>query len=91
MASLDNEIVGTAMAVRTGDLAGIYSVGTLEHARGRGVGRAVTAAAIEAAAKGWGVKRIFLQSSQMGLSVYESLGFHTVASYQMLGGMRKAR
>jgi hypothetical protein len=51
----------------------------------------VTAAAIEAAAKGWGVKRIFLQSSQMGLSVYESLGFRTVASYQMLGGMRKAR
>lgn len=91
MASLDGEIVGTAMAVRTGDLAGIYSVGTLEHARGRGVGRAVTAAAIEAAANGWGVKRIFLQSSQMGLSVYESLGFRTVASYQMLGGMRKAR
>jgi len=89
MAKLDGQFVGTAMAVRTGDLAGIYSVGTLEHARGRGVGTAVTAAAIRAAVRDWGVERIFLQSSQMGFGIYAALGFRTVTSYQMLGGMRK--
>jgi len=84
LARVEGEYVGTATAVLAGDLAGIYSVGTLAKARGRGVGRATTAAAIQAAAQDWGVQRIFLQSTEMGRPVYEALGFRTVVGYHML-------
>ena len=86
LARLDGEFVGSATAVHTGDLAGIYSVGTLEHARRRGVGRATTAAVAAAARDEWGVDRVFLQSSAMGLPVYEGLGFRTVTTFHMLAG-----
>jgi N-acetylglutamate synthase len=89
LAGIDGSYVGSATAVHTGDVAGIYSVGTLEQARRRGVGRATTAAVIKLAHERWGVGRIFLQSSAMGLPVYTRLGFRTVTGYQMLaGGLR---
>lgn len=91
LARIDGEYVGAATIVRTGEVAGVYSVGTLESARGRGVGRATTAAVIRAAVDDWGSKQVFLQSSQMGYPVYKALGFRTIAGYQMLGGMRAAR
>jgi GNAT superfamily N-acetyltransferase len=91
LARIDGEYVGAASVVHTGGVAGIYSVGTLEHARRRGVGRATTAAVITAAATDWGVKRVYLQSSAMGFPVYEALGFRTVSAYHMLaGGLRSA-
>jgi len=86
LASIDGRYVGSATAVHTGDVAGIYSVGTLEQARRRGVGRATTAAVIRLAHERWGVGRIFLQSSAMGFPVYSALGFRTVSGYYMLAG-----
>jgi ribosomal protein S18 acetylase RimI-like enzyme len=59
-------------------LAGIFSVGTLEHARGRGFGSIVTQAAMNAA-RDDGAALAVLQASEMGLHVYERLGFETVA------------
>lgn len=80
VARLDDESVGTSLAIRTGDVAGVYSVGTVKSARKRGVGTAATWAAI-GAARDWGCDIVVLQSSSMGLSIYRAMGFEVVASY----------
>lgn len=79
-ARLNGEPVGTSLALRTGDVAGVYAVGTAKDARKRGVGTAATWAAIDAA-MGWRARTVVLQSSSMGLSIYRAMGFRTVASY----------
>jgi ribosomal protein S18 acetylase RimI-like enzyme len=77
---LDGKPVGTSIAIRSRGASGIYNVGTLPEARRRGVGSAVTWAAIEAG-RAWGYDTIVLQSSVMGLSMYSAMGFRTVAPY----------
>ena len=79
-ARLDGRPVGSSVAIRTGDVSGVYAVGTLPEARGRGVGTAVTWAAV-AAGSAWGCDVIVLQASEMGLSLYERMGFRTVVRY----------
>lgn len=79
-AYLDGRPVGTAMAIRTGDTSGVYNVGTLAEARRRGIGSAVTWAAVEAG-QAWGCDTIVLQSSEMGLPMYRAMGFRTVTRY----------
>jgi ribosomal protein S18 acetylase RimI-like enzyme len=58
----------------TGDVAGIYNVATLPHARRRGFGGALTAHAVRDARKR-GASVAVLQSSEAGLRVYQALGF----------------
>ncbi len=65
-AMLDGRAVGTSVAIRTGDVAGVYAVGTLRDARRRGVGTAATWAAVSAG-RAWGCETVVLQSSAMGL------------------------
>lgn len=77
---LDGRPVGTALAIRSDDAGGVYAVGTLAAARGRGVGTALTWAAVEAG-RAWGHDTIVLQSSEMGFSMYAAMGFRTVVSY----------
>ena len=85
-ARLDGLPVGSSVAIRTGDVSGVYAVGTLPEARGRGVGTAVTWAAV-AAGSAWGCDVIVLQASEMGLALYERMGFRTVVPYiQFTGG-----
>jgi GNAT superfamily N-acetyltransferase len=79
-ARLDGRPVGTSVAIRTGEVAGVYAVGTLPTARRRGVGAAVTWAAV-GAGRAWGCDTIVLQASEMGVSLYASMGFRTVVSY----------
>ncbi|HYI65547.1 MAG TPA: GNAT family N-acetyltransferase [Candidatus Limnocylindrales bacterium] len=71
---LDGEPVATSSLITAGGAAGIYNVTTVEHARGRGIGAAMTAAAVEAGHRR-GMTTAALQASTMGRSVYESLGF----------------
>lgn len=77
---LDGEPVGTSVAVSSAGAGGVVNVLTLEHARGRGVGTALTWAAAQA-----GVTRghdtIVLQATPMGLPIYKSMGFKTVVEY----------
>jgi GNAT superfamily N-acetyltransferase len=73
--------VSCAAAIRSGSTVGIYAVGTIEQARRRGYGQAVTWAAIDAGRSAWRGTMAILQSSDMGLSVYESLGFEIVGHY----------
>jgi GNAT superfamily N-acetyltransferase len=79
-ALLDGRPVGTSVAIRTGDVAGVYAVGTLREARRRGVGTAATWSAV-AAGRALGSETIVLQSSAMGFRVYEAMGFQTVVRY----------
>ncbi len=86
-ARLDGKPVGTSIAIRTGDVAGVYGVGTEPEARGRGVGTATTWAAVAAGSE-WGCDTVVLQASQMGLSLYERMGFRTVVRYITFTGGR---
>ena len=80
VARMDGRAVGNSLAMRTGDLGGIYSVGTVEEARRRGVGTAVTWAAVDAIRR-WGCTAAVLQSSEMGHPVYLKMGFVDATSY----------
>ncbi len=80
LARLEGQPVGTSVAVRTNNVGGIYSVGTAVDARRRGVGTAVTWAAIDAI-RGWGCEAVVLQASAMGYPVYRSMGFEEIVRY----------
>jgi ribosomal protein S18 acetylase RimI-like enzyme len=80
---VDGEPVACAMAFRLDESLGIYSVATVERARHRGYGRAVTWAAIDAGRRAWGSRIALLQSSVMGRSLYRSMGFETLGDLRL--------
>jgi hypothetical protein len=71
LAGLDGEVAATALAFGHAGVTGVYLVGTRKSARGRGLGEAVS----------WAATRAFpgqpavLQASEMGLGVYERMGY----------------
>jgi len=71
---LDGKPVATGALLIHKGVAGIYAVATMEEARGRGIGTAVTRELL-LAAKDSGCDFAVLQASKMGLPVYEKLGF----------------
>lgn len=77
---LDGAPVGTSVAVSSAGAGGVVNVLTLEEARGRGVGTAMTWAAAQASVTR-GHKTVVLQATPMGLPVYRSMGFETVVEY----------
>jgi GNAT superfamily N-acetyltransferase len=83
LAYLDGEPVAIAMTIVNGGVAGIYWVGTLKAARGKGLGRAVTAAATNAGFA-LGAELASLQASPMGRPIYEAMGYETIFEYRML-------
>ncbi|MFL6246192.1 MAG: GNAT family N-acetyltransferase [Thermoanaerobaculia bacterium] len=74
VAFLGDQPVATTSLLLDGTLAGIYMVGTLAHARGRGIGAAVTREAMRFA-RDRGATQAALQSSELGYGVYRGLGF----------------
>lgn len=85
IARIDGRPVGTSLGVLGEGTVGIFNVATLPDARGRGVGRAVTLAAMRDAAE-HGAGMAVLQSSPISHSVYERLGFDDVAHYRIFVG-----
>jgi ribosomal protein S18 acetylase RimI-like enzyme len=83
LALLDGKPVGIAMTMVSHGVAGIYWVGSLEQARGKGLGRAVTGAATNAGFE-LGADVASLQASPMGKPIYLELGYETAFEYQML-------
>jgi ribosomal protein S18 acetylase RimI-like enzyme len=83
IAYLDGEPVAIAMTIVSHGVAGIYWVGSLEQARGMGLGRAVTAAATNAGFE-LGADVASLQASPMGKPVYEAMGYETLFDYRLL-------
>lgn len=83
LALLDGEPAGIAMTMVSHGVAGIYWVGSLERARGKGIGRAVTVAATNAGFD-LGADVASLQASPMGKPIYLVLGYETAFEYQMM-------
>ena len=79
--AVDGVPVTNAAAVRSDGAIGIYAVGTTESVRRRGYGAAITWAAIQAGREAWGDAPAILQSSEMGLGVYRSMGFREICRY----------
>jgi GNAT superfamily N-acetyltransferase len=74
LAFLDGKAVGTSQLFTSAGVAGIYNVTCLAESRGRGIGTAVThAALLDARAMGYRVG--ILQASTLGYPVYRRLGF----------------
>ncbi len=74
LARLHGEPVATAALTPAAGVAGIFAVATIEAARGRGIGTAVTMAPLlDARARGYCVG--VLQASEMGYPVYARMGF----------------
>ncbi|MGZ4598022.1 MAG: GNAT family N-acetyltransferase [Actinomycetes bacterium] len=74
----DGLVRATAASSVFGSLAGVFFVNTDPAWRGRGVGTAMTAAALHEAARA-GATGAFLDSSAIGRSIYLRLGFEPVA------------
>lgn len=72
--------VSCAMAVSTGDVAGVYWVGTRAAARRRGFGELVTREVVRAAF-GQGAGLVVLQATALGEPVYERIGFDAFTRY----------
>jgi ribosomal protein S18 acetylase RimI-like enzyme len=84
---LGGEAVATALLFpvpTAGDLGGVvgmYDVSTLPRMRRRGIGRAMTAAALRGAQQ-LGYTTAVLGATSMGLSLYRGLGFRRRATYR---------
>jgi GNAT superfamily N-acetyltransferase len=78
---VDERPVAHALSLAAEGAVGIYAVGTIETARRRGYGAAVTWAAIDAGRRGTGLDLAILQSSEMGAGVYRGMGFRDLGRY----------
>jgi GNAT superfamily N-acetyltransferase len=78
-----DEIVATALGITIDGVTGVFNVATAPEHRGRGHGAALTARVVQ---DGFhrGAKLAFLQSSNIGHSVYRRLGFRDVEEYLLL-------
>jgi len=76
--------VASSLVIRSPSTSGVYGVGTLPDARRKGVGAAVSWAAV-GAGRAWNGGSIVLQSSPMGLPIYQRIGFRTVVRYVTYG------
>jgi ribosomal protein S18 acetylase RimI-like enzyme len=85
LARIEGRPVATSLGLLLHDVLGIYNVATVPAARGRGAGGAVTAAAM-VDARTDGARWAILESSPMGRSVYERLGFREVTQVAVYGG-----
>jgi GNAT superfamily N-acetyltransferase len=85
VADLDDEPVAGAMAVRSdGGVLGVYAVFTQDRARRKGLGRAVTWAAIRSGFEAWGSRIAVLEATTMGVPLYQSMGFTEIGSVAVL-------
>jgi GNAT superfamily N-acetyltransferase len=77
---LDGENVATAMALDHAGDRGIYNVGTLDHARRRGLGTGLTALLVHDA-RDRGCHTASLQSTPMAERVYANVGFRDLGRF----------
>ncbi len=82
LAHVGGRPAGISMTIVTHGVAGIYWVGATEEARGRGLGRTMTAVAVEAGLEMGGASAS-LQASPMGASIYRRMGFEPIFDYRL--------
>ena len=79
---LDDKPVATSALVLEAGAAGLYAVSTLPMARRRGIGAEMTAAPLRMIdAARWPLAT--LQSSRLGLPIYERLGFRPICTFEL--------
>jgi len=80
---VDGRPISTALGVLAGEGIVIVNVATVPEERGRGIGRAVTLAAMHLGAAA-GASIAVLQSTEMGYGIYRRLGFEEFGLYRVL-------
>jgi hypothetical protein len=85
VASLDGEPAAGAFVLVSHGVAGVQYVGTVERARGRGLGELVTRW-VSNAGFDLGARIAALQASEMGEPVYRRMGYQTVSRYSFWMG-----
>ncbi len=80
LARVDGHPAGCGLLIRTGDVAGVYTIGVVEAFRRQGIGEAVSRAVLRAG-RDAGCNIGALQSSEMAYPLYEQMGFETVVTY----------
>jgi len=85
LALVDGEPVACAQLLMSHGMAGVYYVGTLEAARGRGLGELVTRAVTNRAFER-GASFVGLQASPMGEPIYRRMGYRPI--YRQAGLVR---
>lgn len=80
---IGGEPVASSLGFVERGVVGVYNVGTLAPHRGKGIGAAMTRAAV-AWGKARGAESAVLQASEMGRRVYERMGFAEVVPYVQL-------
>jgi ribosomal protein S18 acetylase RimI-like enzyme len=79
----EGEVVATAAGITIDGVTGVFNVATLSEHRGRGLAAALTARVAEDGFE-HGARLAYLQSSELGHSVYRRLGFRDVEEYVLL-------
>ncbi|HEX2022767.1 MAG TPA: GNAT family N-acetyltransferase [Candidatus Thermoplasmatota archaeon] len=81
LAEVDGQAVGTTLLSRTDGVAGVYNVGTMRHARQRGLAKAMMARALDDAK---GAEVVTLQVAPEGFAeaFYVGLGFEQIYSWR---------
>jgi ribosomal protein S18 acetylase RimI-like enzyme len=82
IARIDGEPVSKVVMQIHNGVAGIYGVATIEKGRGLGLASILTHTALHAA-KQAGAKRSILHSTPMAHSLYERMGYHDVANFEL--------
>ena len=75
----EERLLGCGSLFCTDDVAGLYNIATVEGARRRGIGRAMTQVLLRLGQE-LGATRAVLHATQMGLPVYAGLGFEPVCA-----------
>jgi GNAT superfamily N-acetyltransferase len=78
---IDDTPAACGLLVRTDDVAGVYTIGVKEMFRRRGFGEAMTREVL-GTGRELGCRIGVLQSSEMGVPLYERMGFETVVEYR---------
>ncbi|MEW1590091.1 GNAT family N-acetyltransferase [Micromonospora vinacea] len=75
--------LGTGLGMRANGVIGVFNIGVVPSARGRGLGRTLTETVLRDGIAA-GADAAYLHSSPMGRSLYESMGFVLVETWTML-------
>jgi len=82
IAECEGEVLSSVTITRHGGVVGVWAMGTLAAAQGKGIGKALLST-VMAAERADGATSFFLGATPAGLPLYEKLGYATVFSAQV--------